>query len=709
MATERSLHISVLSAFAFSEPIFAALSQQFVYLHDLGAGWFEVGFILLVLTVGVPVAWILLDKLNVAISTRWLRGRGQNITLGFLFLLVWLSLIRPFMKIGFLELLAIVWLSSLIVAAVGAIISLQIYLRSLWIRRWITLATLGLVCFPIQFLIQYASIRDPASELKYVAEHPVPVVMIVFDEFSGTTLMNQDLQVDAQNFPNFARLASMSNWYRQASTVHVRTDVAVPAMLSGQFPTVKRPALESEFPHNLFQLIYGTNAFDMTVFEPVTRLCPDTLRRRPVTKRSTSEKIQSLAWTMASVYPRLILPKDTPVDFPPISRLWFGMPERVEVTQDFSFGLCRFDPFVMRDRQASQFLKSLNESEKPAFRFMHIELPHVPWCYLPSGNRYEFDEFSSFNPAGSWGEIGEDWGAESGIIARDEHRYLQQVRFVDHYLGKILDRLQEIQLLDECLLIVTADHGVSFRPGHSRRLPDATTLPDLLSVPLFVKFPNQTESQVSDANVESVDILPTIAETLGITLPEAIDGIAVTHTDRRPRKSLFLDKGMTILEPAIPRLKEAVDRRLAIFGNDSLDRPPLKAATHPAWHGRSIDEFSIEDRPLRSLFIDPNTTFTYLGDSIALKCLVGGALEPHELDVASADLVLVVNKVIQDSCTTYPKGGRIHGFEFLLPEQLAHKLPLSVELYHVERLDPQRPHLRRIGHWVVANQQPANP
>lgn len=709
LASERSLHICVLSAFAFSEPIFAALSQQFVYLHDLGAGWLEIAFILLVLTVLLPMAWILVDGLVMAISKRYLRGYGQNLALATLFVLLWLSIIRPFMKVSFLEMMAAVWIASLIVAISGAIVSLQFYLRSLWIRRWVTLATIGLVCFPLQFVIQYGSIREPAVDSKNAIEHPIPVVMIVFDEFSGTTLMNRDLQVDDQNFPQFARLAKMSNWYRQASTVHVRTDVAIPAMLSGQFPSVRRPALESEFPGNLFQLIHGSRAFDMTVFEPVTRLCPETLRRRPLIPRPTSEKFASLIGTMSAVYSRLILPKDTPIEFPPISRLWFGMAERVEATQDYSFGLCRFDAFVMRDNQANQFMKSLHETSKPAFRFLHIELPHVPWCFLPSGNRYEFDELNSFNPAGSWGDIGEDWGTDSGIIARNEHRYLQQVRYVDRYLGLILDRLQEIKLLDRCLLIVTADHGVSFRPGHSRRVPDAATLPDLLSVPLFIKFPNQVTGKVSDANVESVDILPTIAEALEITLPETIDGISVTQTTRRPRKSLFLDKGMTILEPVIPRLEEAVERRLTIFGNDSLDHPPLRASTHPAWHGRSIDEFSVEDRPLRSLAIDPNTGWQYLGNSIPLKCLITGTLEPQGLGASSADLVVVVNKIIRDTGATYPKGGRVHGFEFLLPESLAQDSPLPIELYHVERLDPQRPHLRKIGSWKMGEVTSASP
>ena len=57
--------------------------------------------------------------------------------------------------------------------------------------------------------------------------------------------------------------------------------------------------------------------------------------------------------------------------------------------------------------------------------------------------------------------------------------------------ARLLDRLAETGVLDQCLLIVTSDHGVSFRPGHSRRLPDPDNLADIASVPLFIKLPGQ--------------------------------------------------------------------------------------------------------------------------------------------------------------------------------------------------------------------------
>ena len=108
-------------------------------------------------------------------------------------------------------------------------------------------------------------------------------------------------------------------------------------------------------------------------------------------------------------------------------------------------------------------------------------------------------------------------------MIRNEFRYRQQVGYVDRFIGQVLDRLKESDLFDRCLLIVTADHGVSFHPGHSRRLPDADNLSDILSVPLFVKLPGQLNGTTDDRNIESVDLLPTVAEVIGVRLVEPID------------------------------------------------------------------------------------------------------------------------------------------------------------------------------------------
>ena len=65
--------------------------------------------------------------------------------------------------------------------------------------------------------------------------HP-PIVVVVFDEFPADDLLGPDGQIDAERFPNFAELASMSTWFPNAHTQYDSTFKAVPSILDGREP-----------------------------------------------------------------------------------------------------------------------------------------------------------------------------------------------------------------------------------------------------------------------------------------------------------------------------------------------------------------------------------------------------------------------------------------------------------------------------------------
>src|SRR4030095_13255148 len=90
-------------------------------------------------------------------------------------------------------------------------------------------------------------------------------------------------------------------------------------------------------------------------------------------------------------------------------------------------------------------------------------------------------------------------------------RHLAQVGYVDHLLGDLMKRLRQFGMYDNALVIVTSDHGASYREGRLRRQPqEGRNISDILPVPLFVKLPGQKSGEVVDRFVETVDILPTI-------------------------------------------------------------------------------------------------------------------------------------------------------------------------------------------------------
>ena len=103
-------------------------------------------------------------------------------------------------------------------------------------------------------------------------------------------------------------------------------------------------------------------------------------------------------------------------------------------------------------------------------------------------------------------------------------RHLLQVGYTDRLLGRLLDRLRQAALFDRSLVVVTADHGVSFRAGLRSRGASLGTAPGVAPVPLFVKAPGQRSGRVVRTQVRTIDVLPTIADLLGVACPGGSTG-----------------------------------------------------------------------------------------------------------------------------------------------------------------------------------------
>ena len=63
-----------------------------------------------------------------------------------------------------------------------------------------------------------------------------PVVMLIMDEFPTESLRGPDGRIDAARYPNFARLAAMSTWFRNSTTIYDSTPKAVPAIMDARMP-----------------------------------------------------------------------------------------------------------------------------------------------------------------------------------------------------------------------------------------------------------------------------------------------------------------------------------------------------------------------------------------------------------------------------------------------------------------------------------------
>ena len=105
-----------------------------------------------------------------------------------------------------------------------------------------------------------------------VVGEAAPVVMLSMDEFPVASLLRADGTINAERFPNFARLAERSSWYRNATSVAPLTQQSVPATLTGASRRRVSSRPRSDHPRSIFTLL--GDAYDQHVEEQMTDVCP---------------------------------------------------------------------------------------------------------------------------------------------------------------------------------------------------------------------------------------------------------------------------------------------------------------------------------------------------------------------------------------------------------------------------------------------------
>ena len=123
------------------------------------------------------------------------------------------------------------------------------------------------------------------------------------------------------------------------------------------------------------------------------------------------------------------------------------------------------------------------------------------------------------------------WGERQWVLDQAFQRHILQAQYVDAMVGRLLRRLRTAGLYDSAVIVVTADHGASFRRGEPRRALTAGNLADIAPVPFIVKYPRQREGKLDDRAVRTIDVLPTIAKAAGVHVPWQTDGMPA---DARP-------------------------------------------------------------------------------------------------------------------------------------------------------------------------------
>lgn len=530
-----------LGALAVAYPLLEVIGRgpEFLVAHRLSFG-------------GIVILVVVLVLVPLAVTVVVLIARSVSGGLGVVALWGVVAVLGGLLTIQFAKRLPVPDWVMVIGAGVAAAVFATAYLRLYPVRlvvRYLALAPLVVAVWFILALptsLRAGSPDDGNVALRAVT-NPVPVVMVIFDEFPTASLIDTEGNLLRERFPGFARLASDGVWYRQNTTVHETTTRAVPAILSGMETEKDSLPIVADHPRTLFTFLSETH--DVSALETVTDLCPEEIcGEQPDAKTHRTRLLSDLM----ILYGHVILPSTWSVGLPPIDQGWAGFAAPPDDTptgeedepEDFNLREQVKETMTEgRSRQVARFLGSLGDSAtRPPLRVTHLLLPHSPWRFLPDG-RYHRDKKLLGYPE-------EGFGEDPYFVAGAWRRHLLQVGYTDTVVGDLIDRLEEVGLYDRAMVIVTADHGITFQPNieHKRRVfPETVGYPEtvgsIVPVPLFVKYPSGLKEaplpgSVVDTPTRTVDIVPTVLDVLGADAPADLDGVSLIDPDVPPRSHL---------------------------------------------------------------------------------------------------------------------------------------------------------------------------
>jgi arylsulfatase A-like enzyme len=189
-------------------------------------------------------------------------------------------------------------------------------------------------------------------------------------------------------------------------------------------------------------------------------------------------------------------------------------------------------------------LEPSRTSGRPFFLFLNYMDAH--WPYLPNSpfdaRLQGIDRY--FNMLKRYDDLARQVNdRQQPMDAADRARLTSQydggIAAEDAALGDLLNRLREMQLYDDTIIVIMADHGEALGEHGNLFHGLGMVNESFVHIPLLIKYPGQREGSRSEDLVSQVDLMPTILESVGSTLPAGLQGRSLLLPSAKARALVY--------------------------------------------------------------------------------------------------------------------------------------------------------------------------
>lgn len=243
------------------------------------------------------------------------------------------------------------------------------------------------------------------------------------------------------------------------------------------------------------------------------------------------------------------------------------LPDEIGFSRGFEKN-SRADPFA-NSKKFSELLKELeNNKEKNFFLFIHTWMAHAPYTNssflregkisqeirgyinkfrklqkktklrLLKGKKFKTSDFVSFL------KINRLFNVHDVVTLYDSG-----IKFVDQYIGKIIDKSRQLGIYDNLMILIVSDHGEHFEEHIPHMFYDyhgQDYYEEFIKVPLIIKYPRQSKGEILNHPVSLIDVFPTILDYYKIKIPAFVQGDSLLMPRSKKKRKYIISEAVVV-------------------------------------------------------------------------------------------------------------------------------------------------------------------
>ena len=264
------------------------------------------------------------------------------------------------------------------------------------------------------------------------------------------------------------------------------------------------------------------------------------------------------------------------------------------------------DYFVAQTMQAAEKWLELNYDQHRKF-FLYIDTfdPHEPW----DPPKWYAD---MYDPEWKGGAVPgmayvPNRTTTASYLSEEELNHLRalyagEVTLVDRWVGRLLQKIEDLGLFEDTAVVFTTDHG-TYLGEHNTIGKTSVLYEENAHIPLIMRLPDSMESIHGrcDALVQPPDLMPTFLEIAETKIPDRVQGKSLLHLVKGEEEqvrdtavsseSLLTTHWITVTSPdwSLIAVKEGAKKRLEDAAQQGLYHKEMDAPTSSRLYDLTAD------------------------------------------------------------------------------------------------------------------------